>query len=49
MDGYFIAPDAFNDVWVWRERGEFPVPVLARNDLRDDPELWAAIEGLVQR
>jgi hypothetical protein len=38
--GYFVAPDAFGDVHVWRERGECPVPVVAYHGFRDDPELW---------
>ena len=38
--GYFVAPDAFNDIWIWRERGDYPVPVVAYQGFRDDPELW---------
>lgn len=50
MTSYFIAPDAHGDLYVWRERGETPVPVLAHRDLADDPEVWdilaAAIEAV---
>ena len=40
LPGYFVAPDAFDDLWLWRDRGDYPVPVVARHDLRDDPDVW---------
>lgn len=38
--GYFVAPDYHGDVWIWRENGDYPVPVIAYHDFKDDPELW---------
>lgn len=40
LAGYFVAPDAYDDLWLWRERGNYPVPILARHALRDDPDVW---------
>lgn len=48
MYGYFVAPDVDNEPCVWRERGSYPVPVLAKRYLRDDPDLWDAIVELVE-
>jgi hypothetical protein len=42
-NGYFIAPDAYDDIWLWRERGDYPVPVIGQHELRDDPAVWDAI------
>lgn len=38
--GYFVAPDANNEVWIWRERDEHPVPVISCRIFREDPTLW---------
>lgn len=45
---YFVAPDARGDVWLWREDGDYPVPIFTQRSLRDDPELWDAIVALVE-
>ena len=47
MNGYFVGPDANDELWIWRERGDYPVPLLGKRDLRDDPELWEAIVAIV--
>jgi hypothetical protein len=47
-NGYFIAPDAYDDIWLWREHGDTPEPVLAKRDLRDDPVVWDAIVAWVE-
>ena len=53
MSGYFIADDASNVPHLWRERGDYPVPIIGRDDLRDDPDVWDALvawaEGGTQR
>jgi hypothetical protein len=43
LDGYFVAPDANDDLYLWRERGDYPVPIVGTNDLRDDPAVWELI------
>lgn len=43
VTGYFIAPDAWDADWLWRERGDYPVPVLSKHELRDDPDVWAVL------
>lgn len=47
MDRYFVAPDALNDLCVWRKNGDYPDPVLAWRNV-DDDELWDAIVDLVE-
>lgn len=43
LDGYFVAPDANDDPYLWRERGDYPVPIVGALDFRDDPEVWELI------
>ena len=43
LEGYFVAPDAFEDMYLWRECGEYPVPVIAEADVRHDPAVWALL------
>jgi ABC-type nitrate/sulfonate/bicarbonate transport system substrate-binding protein len=38
--GYFVAPDAYRDIWIWRDRGNYPVAVVPNRQFVDDPELW---------
>ena len=46
MTGYFVAPDAHDDEWVWQANGDYPIPVLALRPVPDD--LRAAIVELVE-
>lgn len=48
LPGYFVGEDGHGDLCVWRERGDYPVPVLGRREIRDDPDLWDAIVVLVE-
>jgi hypothetical protein len=43
LAGYFVAPDANDDLWLWRERGTYPVPILSCHELRNDPDVWDLI------
>jgi hypothetical protein len=47
-NGYFIAPDAYDDIYLWREAGDFPIPVIGRDDFGDDPAVWDAIVAWVR-
>jgi hypothetical protein len=40
LDGYFIAPDANDDLWLWREAGDSPVPLISARSLSIDPDVW---------
>jgi hypothetical protein len=43
LDGYFVAPDANDEPYLWRERGDYPVPIVGAHDFRDDPAVWELI------
>lgn len=49
LPGYFIAPDAWGDVYVWRERADDrPVTVLAKQHFRNDPALWDILAAAIR-
>lgn len=38
--GYFVAPDANGEVWIWQANGEAPISIVAHRDFRDALTLW---------
>ena len=47
LPGYYIAADAWGDVWIWKERGSNPIPMVGKSTFDAAPDLWAAIVTLV--
>lgn len=47
---YFIAPDAFGDLALWRGLSDDPCPepVIFQYELRHDPEVWDALVRFVR-
>lgn len=49
LPGYFIAPNAFGDLCVWREAADAePRPVLFQTQLRGDPALWGVLAAALE-
>ena len=48
MIRYFVDEDGYGELWVWRDHGIWPQPVLSKHQLRDDLDLWDAIVALVE-
>ena len=46
---YFMAPDADGEPTIWSgaPNDPSPQPVVRRHDLRDAPDLWAALCALI--
>lgn len=48
LPGYFIGPDAYGDLCVWRENGDYPQLVLTQYVLRDDPAVWDVLAAAIR-
>lgn len=46
MSHYFIAPDAHDELTLWRVTEREPVAVFTRWQLREDPDIWRVVASI---